>query len=78
MRTTLDIEDDVLQAAKELAHHEGATIGQMVSKLARKGLAGAGVGVAPQLMRNGVPILPPRGEVITLERVQEIMDTEAV
>ena len=31
MRTTLDIEDDVLQAAKELAKHEGGTTGQMLS-----------------------------------------------
>jgi hypothetical protein len=28
MRTTLDIEDDVLQAAKELAQREGRTAGQ--------------------------------------------------
>jgi hypothetical protein len=76
MRTTLDIEDDVLQAAKELAQREGATVGQMMTKLARRGLGG--VGVEPMVVRNGVPVLPPRGEVITLERVQEIMDTEAV
>jgi hypothetical protein len=76
MRTTLDIEDDVLQAARELAQREGATVGEVVSKLARKGLGG--VGAEPILIRNGVPILPPRGEVVTLERVQQIMDTEAV
>jgi hypothetical protein len=76
MRTTLDIEDDVLQAAKELAQREKATVGQMMSKLARKGLGG--VGVEGILTRNGVPVLPPRGEVITLERVQKLMDSEAV
>lgn len=76
MRTTLYVEDDVLQAAKELAHHEGTTVGWMMSKFARKGLAGTEA--EPTLMRNGVPILPPRGEIITLERVQEIMNTEAV
>jgi len=39
MRTTLDIEDDVLQAAKELAQRDGGTAGQVISRLARRGLA---------------------------------------
>jgi hypothetical protein len=38
MRTTLDIADDVLQAAKELAKRERKTIGQMISELARRAL----------------------------------------
>ena len=42
MRTTLDIEDDVLFAAKDLARREKKTAGQIISELARKGLAGAG------------------------------------
>jgi len=41
MRTTLDIEDDVLFAAKDLARREKKTAGQIISELARKGLAGA-------------------------------------
>ena len=39
MRTTLDIDDDVLQAAKELAQARRKTAGQVLSDLARKGLA---------------------------------------
>lgn len=31
MRTTLDIEDDVLRAAKELAQQEGSTAGRVIS-----------------------------------------------
>ena len=37
MRTTLDIDDDVLQAAKELAQYESKTAGQVLSDLARRG-----------------------------------------
>jgi len=37
MRTTLDIDDDVLQAAKELAQRDKKTTGEMLSELARKG-----------------------------------------
>lgn len=38
MRTTLDIADDVLNAAKERARHEGKTAGQVVSELLRLAL----------------------------------------
>ena len=38
MRTTLDIADDVLQAAKERARREHKTAGQVVSELLRQAL----------------------------------------
>ncbi len=38
MRTTLDIADDVLQAAKERARHEKKSVGEMISELARRAL----------------------------------------
>ena len=38
MRTTLDIADDVLLAAKDLARRQRKSAGQVVSELARKGL----------------------------------------
>jgi hypothetical protein len=79
MRTTLDIEDDVLQAAKELARREGGTAGQVISALARRGLA-AGPRKPQKSFRtrNGVPILPSSGEVVTLERIQKLMDEEGI
>lgn len=56
MRTTLDIDDDVLQAAKELAALHGKTAGQVVSELARRALTPA----TTRRLRNGVPVLPRR------------------
>jgi hypothetical protein len=38
MRTTLDIDDDVLQAAKELARRQKKTAGAVISELTRKAL----------------------------------------
>jgi hypothetical protein len=38
MRTTLDIEDDVLAAAKELAQRQGVSAGKVVSSLLRSAL----------------------------------------
>jgi hypothetical protein len=77
MRTTLDIEDDVLQAAKELAKRNGGTAGQVLSDLARRGLNAS----APKQragLRGGIPVLPSRGELITLEHVQKIQVDEEV
>lgn len=56
VRTTLEIDDDVLQAAKELAEVHRTTAGRALSDLARKGLT------QPRrtAVRNGVPLLPPR------------------
>lgn len=39
MRTTLQIDDDVLEAARALARMEAKSLGEVVSRLARKGLA---------------------------------------
>jgi hypothetical protein len=77
MRTTLDIEDDVLQAAKELALREGSTAGQVISHLARRGLTAGARKKAPPT-RGGVPLLPSRGEVVTLEHVQQLQDKEGI
>jgi hypothetical protein len=56
MRTTLDIEDDILQAVKEIASNRGTTAGSVLSALARQALEP----VEPTTIRNGVPLLPRR------------------
>jgi hypothetical protein len=40
MRTTLDIDNDVLEAAKELARKQNLSAGQVVSQLLRRVLTG--------------------------------------
>jgi hypothetical protein len=56
VRTTLDVDDDILQAAKELASAQGTTAGKVLSELARRALAPA----RPERVRNGVPVLSSR------------------
>ncbi|MEX2130540.1 MAG: hypothetical protein WD772_03565 [Pseudohongiellaceae bacterium] len=47
MRTTLDIEDSVLNVVKELAQRQGKTAGEVLSTLARQALLqGAGTAQA--------------------------------
>ena len=40
MRTTINIDDDVLETARSLAEQNGCTLGKAVSELARKGANG--------------------------------------
>ena len=43
MRTTLNIDDDVLAVARALAERKGCSLGSAVSELARRGFKGIGV-----------------------------------
>jgi len=73
VRTTLDIDDDVLQAAKDLAANRRSTAGKVLSDLARQALEPRGRVV----VRNGAPLLPrgPAGSPkITLDLVNRLRD----
>ena len=73
MRTTLDIDDDVLQAAKEIAATRGSTTGKVVSELVRAALHPR----RKDRVRNGVPLLPQRparARRPTMKLVNELRD----
>jgi hypothetical protein len=75
MRTTLNIDDDVLRAAKEIAKLRGNSAGTILSELARESLERERA--APSLeVRNGVPLLPARAGVgiVTPEAIQSLDD----
>jgi hypothetical protein len=74
MRTTLDLDADLLLAAKELGAMQGKTAGQIVSELLRKALSGT---AAPRCsVRNGVPLIRRRAgaPVTTMALVNELRD----
>jgi hypothetical protein len=73
VRTTLDIDDDVLQAARELAENRRKTIGQVLSDLARHALEPS----SRRKLRNGVPLLARRrrgSPKPTMELVNRLRD----
>jgi hypothetical protein len=83
MRTTLDIDDDLLAAAKELARREGATAGQVVSRLLRRslttGAAPANAAKARQKLVAGFVPFPARpGVMTTNEQVDSMRDVEGI
>lgn len=77
MRTTLDIADDVLAAAKEMAAQEETSVGQVISRLARRALIGADVSTLRQ-SAAGFPTLPRRGTIVTNEHVNEIREIDGI
>jgi len=79
MRTTLNIDDDVLQAAKELGRCEKKTIGQTLSELARKALTGTKpTPAAPSKPEapSGFKPFSSRGGVVTNELINQLREEE--
>lgn len=75
MRTTVDLDEDILRVAKDLARESGQSIGRVLSDLARRGLKPAPV---KYKTRNGVPLLMPQpgDPVITSELVKELLERD--
>ena len=73
MRTTVNLDDDVLGVARELAALSGRTLGEVLSDLVRQGLARQTEGGA---MRNGVPLLEPTPDarMVSSEDVARLVD----
>jgi hypothetical protein len=94
MRTTLDIADDVLFAAKEVARREKKSVGQIISELARQsfnqgamaprysvadgGEASAPLEVSERLGVYGIEPLPARGGVVSNELIDRLRDVEGI
>jgi hypothetical protein len=89
MRTTLDIADDILFAAKEMAKREKKSLGQIISELARRAFVGPGAPdpghtppntpqVSERLASYGIHPLPKRGGIVTNELIDRLRDAEGI
>jgi hypothetical protein len=72
MRTTVDLEEDVLFAAKDIAKQRGTTLGRVLSELARQALTTR----APVTTKHGLPLFPVQSDagVVTLDLVNRLRD----
>lgn len=83
MRTTLDIDEDVLLAVKELAAKERKSAGKVLSEVFRRtwqnptSQPGSPKHRGPAVM-NKVPILASRGDIVTLAHVNRVMEEEGI
>lgn len=78
MRTTLDIEQDVLYAVKDLARREKKTAGQVISTLVRRALTQdpAAPGMAEPKAFFGFRPIPSRGGVVSNELVNRLREDD--
>ncbi|MBA9834090.1 CopG family transcriptional regulator [Burkholderia sp. AU27893] len=72
MRTTIDIDDDILALARARAK-PGTSIGKVISELARAALQRT---TTNQTSRNGLPLMPTSATArsVTLDTVNQLRD----
>jgi hypothetical protein len=77
MRTTLDIDEDVLAAVKSIARSESRTAGKVLSEVARKGLAPI-TKSQKRRSKDGIPLFnfprKPGDIIVTSEMVKKLRD----
>jgi hypothetical protein len=68
MRTTVNLDDDVLAASQEYARSRSVALGKAISELVRKGIRAE----APTRIANGLVVfdLPPGGPKVTSEQIK--------
>jgi len=73
MRTTVDLDAEVLQAARSLARSQRRSLGRVLSDLVRRGLAPRREG-----SRRGFPVfrISPDAPPLTSESVERALDDE--
>ena len=80
MRNTLDIEDDVLAAAKELARRQGVSSGQVVSKLLRSALTGEAPARGPgaAVVAGFRPFAASDQQLVSNEQIDQLRNLEGI
>jgi len=81
MRTTINLEEDAVIVARNVAAREKLSLGEAISELIRRGAACGPAGLqaagAPPL-RGRFALLPARDEVVTPQHVRELMEREGI
>ena len=77
MRTTLDIDEDVLRAAKEHARREKKTAGAVISELARRALTAPPRATHEPKALHGFRPFPQRGGIVTNEQIDKLREEDA-
>ena len=79
MRTTLAIDEDVFNIARQKAKREHVSIGAAVSELMRMGVRSMQMPAAQRpATRSKYAVLPARQEIITTEHVYKLMEQEGI
>lgn len=77
MRTTLNVDEDVLRAVQERARREKRSAGQVLSDLARQALVGAAPSASGSgASRHGFAPLPSRGAAVSNAWIDRLREDE--
>lgn len=73
MRTTVNLADDIVEAARAIARQERRSLGHVISELARRGLAPR---TEPKDEKDGFPVfhVDPHAPAITDEMIDKALD----
>lgn len=78
MRTTVDLDDDVLLAVQERARREKRSAGKVLSGLARQAMAGRNeLSMSDSRGRHGFRPLPSRGPIVSNALIDRLREDEA-
>ena len=72
MRTSITLEDDVYTQAAMYASARGITLGKAIGELIRKAQVAPSAPPDIRWSEHGLPMFPPKGNVITAELVREL------
>jgi hypothetical protein len=79
VRTTIDLDDDLLLAAKEVARRQNLSLGQVISRLARRAMTIPVDSPPAESTRvAGFRPLPGRALVVGNDQVNSLRDAEGV
>ncbi len=75
MRTTLDIDEDLLRLAKHVANERQESLGKVVSSFIRQGLQPA---PAKAAVTGAIPILArkPGAQPVTSQAIRDLLEVE--
>ena len=76
VRTTLNIEDDVLETVRALAARDRNPLGTVVSEMLRRAVEPSPK--APKATRNGIPLFPvsAQARMVTPEHIKELLEED--
>jgi hypothetical protein len=81
MRTTINLAEDALLAARHVAQRERVSLGEAVSALIRRGATGNDSAIKTRSLaplRGRFALLPERDEVVTTQHVRDLMEREGI
>jgi hypothetical protein len=77
VRTTINLDEDVLLAVQERARREKRPAGEVLSELARDALTGrTQPSASPRVSRHGFRLLPSRGAAVSNALIDRLREDE--